>query len=131
LFPCISKLNFIRFVTCRAGMPTVGLFKILKLLKTHFESFSECFHMNLTEGSQYFRLMKRLKISMSLSISHTAICADLGSDIKFLILALQTTFNVQYFFFVVLVLVINSLPYKTAMMIIIIKNTRKSFTFTV
>jgi hypothetical protein len=46
-----------------------------------------------------------------------------------LILALQTTFNVHYFFFVVLVLVINSLPYTAAIMIKINKNTRKSFTF--
>jgi hypothetical protein len=46
-----------------------------------------------------------------------------------LILALQTTFNVHYFFFVVLVLVIKSLPYTAAMMIIIVKNTIKSFAF--
>jgi hypothetical protein len=46
-----------------------------------------------------------------------------------LVLALQTTFNVLYFFFVVLVLALNSLPYTPAMMIIIVKNTIKSFTF--
>jgi hypothetical protein len=46
-----------------------------------------------------------------------------------LILALQTTFNVHYFVYVVLELVTNSLPYTAAMMIIIVKNTIKSFTF--
>jgi hypothetical protein len=35
-------------------------------------------------------------------------------------LALQTTFNVHYFFYVVLELVTNSLPYTAAMMIIIV-----------
>jgi hypothetical protein len=66
--------------------------------------------------------------------------SDPGSDIHLaffigavkrdwlLILALQTTFNVQYFFYVVLGLVIYPLPYIAAMIIIIIKNTRKSFT---
>jgi hypothetical protein len=46
-----------------------------------------------------------------------------------LILALQTTFNVHYFSFVVLVLVINSQPYTARIMIIIVKNTRMSFAF--
>jgi hypothetical protein len=45
------------------------------------------------------------------------------------ILALRTTLNVHYFFFVVLVLDINLLPYTAAMIIIIVKNTIKSFTF--
>jgi hypothetical protein len=44
------------------------------------------------------------------------------------ILALQTTFNVHYFLYVVLELVTKSLPYTAAMMIIIIKKTRKRFT---
>jgi hypothetical protein len=43
------------------------------------------------------------------------------------ILALQTTFNVHYFFYVVSELDTNSLAYTAAMMIITIKNTRKSF----
>jgi hypothetical protein len=68
--------------------------------------------------------------------------SDPGSDIQLafffgavkrdwlLILALQTTFNVHYFFYVVLVeLVTNLLPYIAAMMIIIVKNTIKSFNF--
>jgi hypothetical protein len=67
--------------------------------------------------------------------------SDSGSDIQLafffdavkrdwlLILALQTTFNVHYFFYVVLEIVTNSIPYTAAMMIIIIKNTIKSFTF--
>jgi hypothetical protein len=46
-----------------------------------------------------------------------------------LILALQTTFNMHDFFYVVLELVTNSLSYTAAMMIIIIKNTRMSFAF--
>jgi hypothetical protein len=46
-----------------------------------------------------------------------------------LILALQTTFNVHYFFFVVLVLAINSLPYTAAMMLFIVKNKRIIFVF--
>jgi hypothetical protein len=46
-----------------------------------------------------------------------------------LIFALQTTFNVHYFFYVVLELVTISLPYTAAMMIIIVKNTIKSFAF--
>jgi hypothetical protein len=75
--------------------------------------------------------MKRLKLS---TISHAAICSDLGFDIGavkrdwLLILALQTTFNV--FSFVVLVRVTKLLPDTAAMMIIIVKNTRKSFTKT-
>jgi hypothetical protein len=59
--------------------------------------------------------------------------SDPGSDIQFafffgavkrdwlLILALQTTFNVHYFSYIVLELVTNSLPYTAAMMIIIVK----------
>jgi hypothetical protein len=70
-----------------------------------------------------------------------SVSSDPGSDIQLafcfgvvkrdwlLILALQTTFNVHYFFYVVLELVTNSLPYTAAMMIIIIKNTIKSLTF--
>jgi hypothetical protein len=85
--------------------------------------------------------MKQLKISMSVSISHSAIISDHGSDIQLafffgamkrdwlLILALQTTFNVHYFFYVVLELVTNSLPYTVVLMIIIVKNTIKSFSF--
>jgi hypothetical protein len=72
------------------------------------------------------RPMKRLKISMSVSISHSAICQKRD---WLLILALQTTFNVHYFFYVVLKIVTNSLPYTAAMMIIIVKNTIKSFDF--
>jgi hypothetical protein len=56
--------------------------------------------------------------------------SDPGSDIQLaffgavkrdwlLILALQTTFNVHNFFYVVLELVTNSLPYTAAMMIIL------------
>jgi hypothetical protein len=45
-----------------------------------------------------------------------------------LILVLQTPFNVHYFFFVVFVLVINSLPYNIQLLMMFI-NTRKSFTF--
>jgi hypothetical protein len=67
--------------------------------------------------------------------------SDPGSDIKFafffgtvkrdwlLIFALQTTFNVHYFFYVFWELVTNSLPNTAAMMIIIVKNTIKSFTY--
>jgi hypothetical protein len=67
--------------------------------------------------------------------------SDPGSDIQLafffgavkrdwlLIHALQTTFNVHYFFYVVLELVTKSLPYTAAMMIIIVKNTIKSITF--
>jgi hypothetical protein len=44
-----------------------------------------------------------------------------------LILALQTTFNVHYFFFEVLVLALSSLPYTAAMMLIMVKNKRISF----
>jgi hypothetical protein len=66
------------------------------------------------------------RLSMSVSISHAAICFDLGSNIKLafcfwrgetrgetLIFTLQTTFNVNYFLFVVLVLAMDSLPYKS------------------
>jgi hypothetical protein len=85
--------------------------------------------------------MKRLKLTMSVSISHSAICLTpvltfnwhfVFGAVKcdwLLILTFQTTFNVHYFFFVVLVLAINSLPYTAAMMVIIVKNTIKSFTF--
>jgi hypothetical protein len=67
--------------------------------------------------------------------------SDAGSDIQLafffgavkryflLILALQTIFNVHYFFYVVLELVTNSFPLTASMMIIIVKNTIKSFTF--
>jgi hypothetical protein len=67
--------------------------------------------------------------------------SDPGSDIQLafffgavkldwlFILGLQTTFDVHYFFYVVLELVTNSLPYTAAMMIIIVKNTIKSFAF--
>jgi hypothetical protein len=77
---------------------------------------------------------------MSVSIS-CGYMPDPGSDIQLafffgavkrdwlLILALQTTFNVHNFFYVVLELVPNLLPYTAAMMIIIVKNTIKSFAF--
>jgi hypothetical protein len=83
--------------------------------------------------------MKRLKFSMSVSISQSAVCSApvltfiwhfVFGAVKcdwLLILALQTTFNVHYFFYVVLELDTNSLPYTAAMMIITIKNTRKRF----
>jgi hypothetical protein len=86
-------------------------------------------------------LIKRLKFSMSVSISQSAVCLtpvltfnwhfvfDAVKCDWLLVLALQTTFNVHYFFFVVLILVINLLPYTAEMMIIIVKNTIKSFTF--
>jgi hypothetical protein len=86
--------------------------------------------------------MKRLKFSMSVLISQSAVCSDPCSDIQLafcfwrgemwlvlLLLALQTTFNGHYFFYVVLELVTNSFPYTAAMMIIIVKDTIKSFTF--
>jgi hypothetical protein len=86
-------------------------------------------------------LMKRLKLSLDVSISHSAISSASVLTLSWrfvfgavkrdwlLIHAIQTTINVHYFFFVVLGLVINSLPYPAAMMIIIFKNTRMSFTF--
>jgi hypothetical protein len=85
--------------------------------------------------------MKRLKLSMSVSISHSAISSASVLTLSWrfvfgavkrdwlLIHALQTTINVHYFFYVVLELVTNSLAYTAAMKIIIIKNTRMSFTF--
>jgi hypothetical protein len=92
--------------------------------------------LNLIESLVATRRMKRLQLSLSVSLSHAAICSDLVADIILavkrgwlLILALQTTFNVQYFFFVVLVLVINSLPNTAAMLIIIVNKTRMSFIF--
>jgi hypothetical protein len=87
------------------------------------------------------RLMKRLKLSISVLILHSAISSApvltlswrfVFGTVKrdwFLILALETTFNVHYFFYVVLELVTNSLPYTVAMMIIFIKSTIKSLTF--
>jgi hypothetical protein len=78
---------------------------------------------------------------MSVSISHLAISSAsvLTLNWRFvfgaverdwlLILALQTTFNVYYFLYVVLELDTNSLPYTAAMMSIIVKNTIKSFIF--
>jgi multisubunit Na+/H+ antiporter MnhF subunit len=91
--------------------------------------------------SSIHRLMKRLKISMGVSILHSAIsyASVLTLSWRFvfgaekrdrlLILDLQTTFNVHYFFYVFLELVTNSLPYTAAMMIINIKNTIMSFPF--
>jgi hypothetical protein len=82
-----------------------------------------------------WKLVKRIDITIIGYMSGP------GSDIKLafffgavkrdwlLILALQTTFNMHYFFYVVLELVTNWLPYTAAMMIILIKNTIKSFTF--
>jgi hypothetical protein len=83
--------------------------------------------------------MKRLKLSMSESISQAAQTSVLTLNWRvvfsaverdwLLILALQTTFNMHYFFFVVLVLAINSLPYTAAMMLFIVKNKRIIFVF--
>jgi hypothetical protein len=70
---------------------------------------------------------KEKVVSMSISISHSAICLTpvltfnwhfVFGAVKcdwLLILAPQTTFNLHYFFFVALVLAINSLPYTAAM----------------
>jgi hypothetical protein len=85
--------------------------------------------------------MKRLKISIDITLGYIS---DPGSEVLtfnwhlffgavkrdwLFILALQSTFNVHYFFYVVLELGTNSLPYTAAMMIIIVKNTIKSFLF--
>jgi hypothetical protein len=78
---------------------------------------------------------------MSVSISYSAISSPLVLTLSWrfvfgavkldwlLILALQTTFSVHYFFYVVLDLVTNSLAYTGAMMIITIENIRMSFAF--
>jgi hypothetical protein len=74
--------------------------------------------------------MKRLKLSMTsvLTLNWRFVFGAVKRD-WLVILALRTTFNVHNFFYVVLVLVINSVPYTAAMMIIIVKNTIKSLTF--
>jgi hypothetical protein len=112
---------------------------IIKWTKYQIENFTEK-NIKVKRSPNFilglYWLMKRLKISINALISCPVCVLTFGWHFVFvavkgdwlLVLALQTTFNVHYFDFVVLVLVISSLPFLAAIMFFINENTRMSFT---